>query len=103
MPSAVPRSLGRGIETQVPEMAAHVTPELELGWSCLFVRHASAGRSSIWPGADRDRPLDDLGRAQASALVSVLEAHGVVRLVSADLRRCLDTLAAYAVKRRIVI
>ena len=79
-----------------------MTADLELRWSSLLVRHASAGKSSAWPGADRDRPLDDLGRAQAAALVPVLEAHGVVRLVSADLRRCIDTLAVYAATRRIV-
>jgi 8-oxo-(d)GTP phosphatase len=72
-------------------------------WPCLLVRHGTAGEPSAWPGADADRPLDDVGRAQAEALVEVLEAHRVRRVLSADLVRCLETVAPYAARQRITV
>jgi phosphohistidine phosphatase SixA len=62
----------------------------------MLVRHASAGERGSWPGADRDRPLDAHGQAQAAALVPVLAAYGIQRVLSADVRRCLETVAPYA-------
>lgn len=62
----------------------------------LVVRHASAGDRDAWNGDDRDRPLDELGRAQAVGLVEILRAYGVHRAATADVRRCRDTLGPFS-------
>jgi 8-oxo-dGTP diphosphatase len=62
----------------------------------LLVRHASAGSASEWTGDDRERPLDDCGVAQADELVRILSRFEVGRIVSADPRRCVDTVAPLA-------
>jgi 8-oxo-dGTP pyrophosphatase MutT (NUDIX family)/phosphohistidine phosphatase SixA len=67
---------------------------------CVVVRHGSAGERSAFTGDDRERPLDDLGHRQATALVPVLEALGVRRVLSADVLRCLDTVGPFAAQRR---
>lgn len=59
----------------------------------LLVRHASAGDARDWTGDDRDRPLDDCGVAQADELVRMLSRFEIGSIVSADLRRCTDTVA----------
>jgi 8-oxo-(d)GTP phosphatase len=69
----------------------------------VVVRHASAGDRLSWPGADDDRPLDDLGRAQAEGLVELLTAYGVDRAYSADVLRCLDTVGPFATARQIPV
>ncbi len=62
----------------------------------LLVRHASAGSRSGWTGDDRERPLDECGIAQADELVRRLSRFEVGRVVSADVRRCVDTVAPVA-------
>lgn len=62
----------------------------------LVVRHASAGTRSAWSGDDRERPLDDCGIAQADELVRTLSRFEVGAIVSADLRRCIETVAPLA-------
>lgn len=62
----------------------------------LVVRHALAGSRSAWPGDDRERPLDACGVAQADELVRILSRFEVGRIVSADVRRCVDTVAPLA-------
>ena len=58
----------------------------------LMVRHASAGSRSYWKGDDRIRPLDDKGRRQAAALVSLLRPWAIAEIVSADFVRCAQTV-----------
>ena len=58
----------------------------------LLVRHASAGDRRSWNGDDRMRPLDEVGRDQAQELVRLLSRFEVQKLVSADYRRCIETL-----------
>ena len=58
----------------------------------LLVRHAKAGRRSRWRGDDRERPLESLGRAQAQRISEVLPMWDPVRVVSADLVRCTQTV-----------
>jgi 8-oxo-(d)GTP phosphatase len=70
---------------------------------CLLVRHGSAGDRAHWQGPDRERPLDDLGHAQAKALVPLLAAFGVTRVLSADVLRCLDTVGPYAASRSLPV
>ncbi len=62
----------------------------------LLVRHASAGNAQEWTRDDRDRPLDDCGVAQADELVRMLSRFEIGSIVSADLRRCIDTVASVA-------
>jgi 8-oxo-(d)GTP phosphatase len=72
-------------------------------WPCLLIRHGNAGERSAWPGEDRERPLDDLGHAQAEALVPILDAYGVARVLSADVLRCLETVGPFAAMRRLAV
>lgn len=62
----------------------------------LLVRHASAGSRSAWDGDDRERPLDDCGVAQADELIRILARFEIGSVVSADYRRCVETVAPVA-------
>lgn len=62
----------------------------------LVVRHASAGSRSQWRGDDDERLLDEVGVRQATALRDLLLHYGPRRVVSAPLRRCVDTVAPLA-------
>jgi 8-oxo-dGTP pyrophosphatase MutT (NUDIX family)/phosphohistidine phosphatase SixA len=64
--------------------------------ACVVVRHARAGSRSAWKGRDDDRPLDQAGRGQARVIAGLLAAYGVSRAWSADVRRCIETLAPFA-------
>jgi 8-oxo-dGTP diphosphatase len=70
---------------------------------CLIVRHASAGERSTWAGNDRERPLDGLGEDQAEALVPLLAAYRIQRVLSADVLRCLGTVRPYAEEARLTV
>ncbi|HWA67020.1 MAG TPA: NUDIX domain-containing protein [Mycobacteriales bacterium] len=72
-------------------------------WPCLIVRHASAGERSSWAGNDRERPLDALGDDQAEALVPLLAAYDIRRVMSADVLRCLETIGPYAAVARLTV
>lgn len=62
----------------------------------LVVRHARAGRRSAYAGDDRDRPLSPRGRAQAEALVPLLEAYRPRRILSSPAVRCFETVRPLA-------
>jgi 8-oxo-(d)GTP phosphatase len=62
----------------------------------LLVRHASAEPASTWAGDDRDRELDDCGIAQSDELVRLLSRFEIGSIISADVRRCVDTVAPLA-------
>jgi 8-oxo-dGTP diphosphatase len=81
------------------QILAEFARDPEQTWPCLLVRHGSAGERSAWPGEDRERPLDDLGHVQAEALVPLLDAYGIQRILSADVLRCLDTVGPFAAMR----
>ena len=70
--------------------------DMSATWPCVVVRHGSAGERSAWQGDDHDRPLDEAGERQAAAMVEVLAAYGVRRVLSSDVLRCLDTVEPYA-------
>jgi len=72
-------------------------------WPLVIVRHGSAGERSSWPGPDRERPLDDVGHAQAQALAPVLGVYRVSRVLSADVLRCLETIGPYAALRALTV
>jgi len=62
----------------------------------LLLRHAKAGKRSQWPGEDRLRPLDKIGRRHAREVVPVLSAFGPRRILAADRVRCEQTVAPLA-------
>lgn len=72
-------------------------------WPLVIVRHGSAGDRSSWPGPDRERPLDDLGRAQAQALAPLLHLYRPSRVLSADVLRCIETVGPYATTREVPV
>lgn len=74
-------------------------------WTFVLVRHARAVKRSVWNRPrvrdketdEATRPLtDDQGEVRARALVPVLAAYGVGRVVSSPWRRCMDTVRPYA-------
>ncbi len=65
-------------------------------WPLAVVRHAKSVPRTRWKGEDRRRPLDDNGAVRARAIVPVLAAYGLRRLVSSPSARCEQTLAPYA-------
>jgi len=62
----------------------------------LVVRHGAAHKRSTWPGSEAERPLTEDGHRQAGALVPMLSAFGVTRIVASAWRRCADTVEPYA-------
>ncbi len=62
----------------------------------LIVRHGTAGSKKRYKGDDRNRPLDENGRAQAKLLVSQLMAFGPTSLYAADRMRCVQTIKPLA-------
>jgi 8-oxo-dGTP pyrophosphatase MutT (NUDIX family)/phosphohistidine phosphatase SixA len=66
-------------------------------WPLVIVRHAKSRSRSAWPDADALRPLNPRGHRRAEALVPILAAYGVTRVVTSPSVRCLDTVLPYAV------
>ena len=62
----------------------------------LLLRHARAGKRSLYEGDDRFRPLDKAGRRQARESAGLLASFLPERIVSADRRRCEQTVAPLA-------
>nr|WP_269204669.1 histidine phosphatase family protein [Motilibacter deserti] len=60
------------------------------------MRHAKPVPRDEWAGADEVRPLDARGRATAQALVPLLAAYGIERLIASDTARTMGTLQPYA-------
>ena len=85
--------LTRATDREVLERFARGTTPTR---AVLLVRHGSAGSASTWDGADRDRPLDDCGIAQADDLVRILSRFEIGSVYSADVKRCTDTVAPLA-------
>jgi 8-oxo-(d)GTP phosphatase len=61
-----------------------------------LVRHAEAGKRATWSGPDTARPLDEIGAAQAQALAPLLAVGRPDRLLSASVRRCVQTMEPLA-------
>lgn len=59
-----------------------------------IVRHAQAGKKSLWKGDDDERPLSPLGFAQSKELGKVLPK--VRRLIASPTLRCHQTLEPLA-------
>jgi 8-oxo-dGTP diphosphatase len=65
-------------------------------WPLVVIRHARSRSRSAWSGADPLRPLNPRGRTRAKALIPLLAAYGVTRVVTSPSVRCLDTVLPYA-------
>ena len=66
-------------------------------WPLALVRHAKAVPRGQWKDPDDQlRPLDRTGSERADAIVPLLAAYGVRRLVTSPSVRCADTIAPYA-------
>ncbi len=62
----------------------------------VVVRHGDAESRKTWTGADLERPLTESGVLQSRAIVPLLAAYGVRRILSSSAHRCWTTLAPYA-------
>ncbi len=62
----------------------------------VVLRHGAARSRRAWRHDDRLRPLVHAGQEQARALVPVLGAYDVGRVVSSSSTRCVETVAPYA-------
>jgi 8-oxo-(d)GTP phosphatase len=74
----------------------HQTDRLDT-WPLVLVRHAQAVPRGSWKGHDPDRPLTPAGRRRSDALVPVLAAYGITRVVTSPSARCVRTVKPYAV------
>jgi 8-oxo-dGTP diphosphatase len=96
-----------GQQFLLPDRDRHILGEFERDpdptWPLVLVRHGSAGERAAWPGVDRERPLDEVGRRQADALVPVLDAYQIRRVLSADVLRCLETVGPYAQEHALTV
>ena len=72
-------------DADLVERAAQLPPTSPL----VILRHTQAVKRSDFKGkVDAERPLSGRGRSQAKALVPILEAFGVVEVVSSPSTRC---------------
>ena len=62
----------------------------------LVVRHAKAEKRDSWDGPDPRRPLNELGRVQAEAMIPMLHAFGIARVITSTSTRCVQTVQPYA-------
>ncbi|WP_067814693.1 NUDIX hydrolase [Actinomadura kijaniata] len=69
----------------------------------IILRHVSAGEKRAWSEPDELRPLDERGRAQATALADLLPCYGPARVVSSATARCVDTALPYARRARVTV
>ena len=67
----------------------------------VILRHGKALARSQWStdNPDQQRPLDPRGAAQSAALIPLLDAYGVERLVSSESTRCHHTLKPFGKAR----
>lgn len=88
-------------EREVIRQAVNVPDSTPL----VILRHGKALARSEWPPdrADRRRPLDQRGEAQSAALIPLLDAYGVTRLVSSESTRCHRTLKPFGKARAIAV
>jgi 8-oxo-dGTP diphosphatase len=62
----------------------------------VLLRHGSAGNREDWHADDHLRPLDDVGRRQATALADTLSSYPVTRILSSPYARCVQTVEPLA-------
>ena len=65
----------------------------------LIVRHAKAEKRDRWEGRDPQRPLNEVGEVQAEAMIPLMRAFGVARVVTSTSTRCVQTVQPYATEQ----
>ena len=62
----------------------------------VILRHARAQKRAVWLGGEDDRALTPVGYQHAAALIPILAAYGISRIVTSPWLRCADTVGPYA-------
>ncbi len=75
-------------------LAAHETRTL-VTFPLVVLRHGHARPKSAWGREDQERPLVEVGHAQASMLAGTLGAFAVRKVLSSPWRRCVQTLEPF--------
>jgi 8-oxo-dGTP pyrophosphatase MutT (NUDIX family) len=65
----------------------------------ILLRHAKATPRGQWPKDEAHRPLLPLGEEQAKAIVPILAAYGIKKVVSSPWARCANTVMPYVRKK----
>jgi 8-oxo-dGTP diphosphatase len=65
----------------------------------ILLRHATATPRNQWPKDEAHRPLLPLGEQQAKAIVPILAAYGIKKVVSSPWARCANTVMPYVRKK----
>ena len=65
----------------------------------ILLRHAKATPRGKWPKDEAHRPLLPLGEEQAKAIVPILAAYGIKKVVSSPWARCANTVMPYVRKK----
>ncbi|MFM2433571.1 MAG: hypothetical protein RI974_311 [Actinomycetota bacterium] len=65
----------------------------------ILLRHAKATPRNQWPKDEAHRPLLPLGEEQAKAIVPILAAYGIKKVVSSPWARCANTVMPYVRKK----
>lgn len=81
-------------------IALHKAQELETK-ALIVLRHAPATARLGWSGYDGDRTLTEEGKKVAQRLVPLLAVFGPKRIVTSSWKRCVDTVAPYAKKKKL--
>jgi broad specificity phosphatase PhoE len=63
-----------------------------------LVAHMDAGDRTLWPGVQDERPLSDLGHAQARRLADALSQEPFEAIYSSPALRCLQTVKPIALR-----
>ena len=78
------------------ETLAEAVGQRKKSQAVVVLRHGKSRSRKAWRRDDRERPLLELGRAQAERLVPVLAAYGVTRVLSSSSTRCVQTVEPFA-------
>jgi 8-oxo-dGTP diphosphatase len=89
-------------ELLVRVMDLHKGQELETK-ALILLRHAPATSRIGWFGYDGERTLTEEGKKVAQRLVPLLSAFGPKRIVTSPWKRCVDTVAPFAKKKKLKI
>jgi 8-oxo-dGTP pyrophosphatase MutT (NUDIX family) len=65
----------------------------------ILLRHAKATPRGQWPKDEAHRPLLPLGEEQAKAIVPILAAYGIKKVVTSPWARCANTVMPYVRKK----
>jgi len=74
-----------------------------MGAAAYLIRHARAGRRSVWKGPDDERPLSGKGRQQARSIARLLRSEPITRIVSSPFVRCVQTVEPLAAALGLVV